>query len=122
MDNSPKKNKAMKSKIDSWIKQIEDFKKNGLKRADYCHKHQIRLTTFDYWRHQVKDLSAQKESQLVKLPIKIESSVSENIILEYPGGCKLHFPANIAPQILKIFLSRLVIISKTELPMSSLPF
>lgn len=41
------KNKLTKTEL--WTKRIQDFRKSGLSRKEWCQEHQVSLSTLGYW-------------------------------------------------------------------------
>lgn len=96
----------MSSNIEKWKNEFDRWQCSGLTRAEYCRQNNIKLSTFDYWRHRLKDL-APKDSKFVKLPISFSSEI-EPIIIEFPNQIRLKIPNNYHSETLSKILSDLL--------------
>jgi transposase-like protein len=99
----------MNTNKEVWIKRFQDWENSGSTRTDYCRKHQIPVSTFDYWRQRIRKESNDKgrDSGLVKLPPLIPQSKPIHFTFEYPSGHKLHVPSDYSPDELKQLVSDL---------------
>jgi hypothetical protein len=52
---------------------IEGFTKSGLRRREYCAKHNIAMTTLDYWRRTQKDRKAKLVEVAIERAIRPDS-------------------------------------------------
>jgi len=83
----------MKTKKDIWIQRFRDWEESGLRRAEYCRRHQIPVSTFDFWRQKIrKETVDSSERHLVKLPVLIKPSEPSFFTIEYPTGHKIKVP------------------------------
>ena len=48
-----------------WIGILEEWKQSGLGRGEYCKRHKLRLSTFDYWKRKIT--SKENGNGLVKI-------------------------------------------------------
>lgn len=48
-----------------WIEILQIWEESGLSRGEYCKEHQIRLSTFDYWKRKLK--ANRTSTSLVKI-------------------------------------------------------
>jgi hypothetical protein len=50
---------------------LEEFKRSGLSRQEFCQQRSIPLTTFDYWRseHGIKSLKQARRPQMVAVEV-----------------------------------------------------
>ena len=109
---------------------VEDFRKSGLNRTDYCNAHSYHPNTFDGWikkmsrpiergkwaKNKVKGLKNHKEHKhSVLVPLKIDdvpsTIVSPSFELRYPNGVSLIMSSLPATE----NLSRIIHIYRPEL-------
>jgi hypothetical protein len=55
---------------------IDGFAKSGMTRREYCEKHNIPITTFDYWRRAQK-----RKPKLVEVAIETQPSAGFALVL-----------------------------------------
>ena len=55
---------------------VDGFAKSGMTRREYCEKHNIPITTFDYWRRAQK-----RKPRLVEVAIKTQPSAGFALVL-----------------------------------------
>jgi hypothetical protein len=55
---------------------VDGFAKSGMKRREYCEKHNIPITTFDYWRRARK-----RKPKLLEVAIETQPSAGFALIL-----------------------------------------
>jgi hypothetical protein len=55
---------------------VDGFAKSGMTRREYCEKHDIRVTTFDYWRRARKS-----KPKLVEVAIETQPSAGFALVL-----------------------------------------
>ena len=61
---------------------VDGFAKSGMTRREYCEKHNMPITTFDYWRRTRK--SAPKPVE-----VAIETQASAGFALVLPNGRRI---------------------------------
>ena len=77
----PAENGRMRSKQE--IRGLVDgFAKSGVRRQKYCEKHNIPVTTFDYWRRA-------RKSQPRLVEVAIETQPSEGFALVLANGRRI---------------------------------
>lgn len=54
---------------------VDGFAKSGMTRREYCEKHNIPITTFDYWRR------AQRKPRMVEVAIETQPSAGFALVL-----------------------------------------
>ncbi len=55
---------------------VDGFVKSGMTRREYCEKHHIPITTFDYWRRAQK-----RKPKLVEVAIEAQPSAGFAVVL-----------------------------------------
>ena len=55
---------------------VDGFAKSGMTRREYCEKHNVPITTFDYWRRAQKRMS-----RLVEVAIEAQPSAGFALVL-----------------------------------------
>jgi len=55
---------------------VDGFAKSGMTRREYCEKHNIPITTFDYWRRAQK-----RKPRLVEVAIETQRSAGFALVL-----------------------------------------
>jgi hypothetical protein len=55
---------------------VDGFAKSGMTRREYCEKHNIPITTFDYWRR-----AAKRKPRLVEVAIETQPSAGFALVL-----------------------------------------
>jgi len=68
---------------------VDGFAKSGMTRREYCEKHNIPITTFDYWRR------AQKRKPRV-VEVAIETQPSAGFALVLANGRRIESSWNFA--------------------------
>ncbi len=63
--------KQVGSQREFWEKHLRDYNKSGLSYAEYCRRHDLKGSTFSYWR---KKLSASPQGQPAFVELKIAAS------------------------------------------------
>lgn len=86
---------ATQSKSDFWQKHIADWKTSGLPQAAYCDQHNLKLSTFTYWR------SKQSESRPKLVPVSMPPT-ADLAELSLPGGIHLQLPVSALEQTLPV--------------------
>jgi transposase-like protein len=76
---------------EKWLEIFSKWEQSGLTRTEYCRRHKLALTTFDYWRRKFRMTSGIKP-ELVKLSVKSPQSPAP-LVLELTGGYRLIVPA-----------------------------
>lgn len=78
-----------------WKKKFQDWEKSGLTRTQFCRKHQISVSTFDYWRQRIRKMdegAADQEQGLVKLTFSTKPTEPAFYSVVFPNGLKLQVP------------------------------
>ncbi|WP_444931878.1 IS66 family insertion sequence element accessory protein TnpA [Microbulbifer sp. SSSA002] len=73
------------SKSDFWMMHVTKWKDSGLSQTAYCREHQLRLSTFTYWRGK----EAKKTPKLIPLSVSPRST-DETVVVTLPGNAKIH--------------------------------
>jgi transposase-like protein len=60
-----------KRSADEMRRMVEEFQGSGLTRRDFCERHDIAITTLDYWRH-----AQSGPARLVKVEVAASESAS----------------------------------------------
>ena len=69
---------------------VDGFAKSGMKRREYCEKHNIPITTFDYWRR------AQKKRKPRLVEVAIETQPTAGFALVLANGRRIESSWNFA--------------------------
>lgn len=86
-----------------WFIRIEGWQKSGLSQAEYCRRHDLKLSNFYNWslkyRQQQSDSNLPRDRNAFKpdfIPVALQSASSE-MTLSY-GDISLHFPMSPSPE------------------------
>ena len=60
---------------------LEEYKTSGLSRREFCQKRSIPLTTFDYWRTQLR-----AKPRLVKVEVARPDQAAQSLTLRLANG------------------------------------
>lgn len=60
---------------------VEEFAASGLTRREFCSQRGISLTTFDYWRHQLRT-----RPRLVKVEVARAAATAQSFTLRLANG------------------------------------
>ncbi len=60
---------------------VEEFSASGLRRREFCNQRGIALTTFDYWRQQLRS-----KPRLVKVEVARPESAAQSFTLRLANG------------------------------------
>jgi hypothetical protein len=60
-----------KRSADEMRRMVEEFQGSGLTRREFCERHQIAVTTLDYWRH-----AQSGPARLVKVDVSASEAAS----------------------------------------------
>ncbi|WP_043319729.1 hypothetical protein [Microbulbifer sp. HZ11] len=83
------------SKTDFWQQHIADWHASGLSQAAYCDQHNLKLSTFTYWRSK----QSKPRPKLIPVSMPTTSDLAE---LSLPGGIQLQLPVTALEQTLPI--------------------
>lgn len=92
--------KASKGPAQDWRGHIEQYLGGGLSRREYCQRHQLALSTFDYWRRRLRKEGAPATSsssralEVVRVEVDMASVVgSAPLELVVGNGRMIRIPA-----------------------------
>ncbi|WP_250465090.1 IS66 family insertion sequence element accessory protein TnpA [Microbulbifer litoralis] len=83
------------SKSDFWQQHIQTWKESGLSQAAYCQQHDLKLSTFTYWRHK------QNKGRRKLVPVSI-TAPDTPVELALPGGIHMQLSASALEQTLPL--------------------
>lgn len=83
------------SKSDFWQQHISAWKDSGLSQAAYCQQHDLKLSTFTYWRNK------QNKGRRKLMPVSIPAP-DASVELALPGGIHMQLPASALEQTLPL--------------------
>ncbi|WP_308363770.1 MULTISPECIES: IS66 family insertion sequence element accessory protein TnpB [unclassified Microbulbifer] len=83
------------SKSDFWQQHIRAWKDSDLPQAAYCQKHELKLSTFTYWRNK------QSKSRRKLMPVSIPAP-DATVELALPGGIHMQLPVSALEQTLPL--------------------
>ena len=83
------------SKSAFWQQHITDWQSSGISQPDYCAKHNLKLSTFTYWRGK----QSKSRSKLVPVPMPPTAALAE---LSLPGGIHIQLPVSALEQALPL--------------------
>ena len=92
------------TKENHWKKKFQDWEKSGLTRTQFCRKHQIPVSTFDYWRQRIRKAMenfGKQEPGLVKLTVTPEPPKPVIYSVIFSNGTNLQVPDNYSSESLK---------------------
>lgn len=85
-----------KSQMESyWKYHIENAKKNGVSKAEYCKSNKLSEKQFYYWQRKLADNNIKKtkeekkESKFIQVKVKEKDNNSSEIIMKLPHGVTL---------------------------------
>src|SRR3954470_16946694 len=81
-----------------WLKLIEEFRSGDLQQKEFAAKHDIYLSTFQYWLYRkAKAVRVESNSSPRFLPVPVVSSpapkarVGSEVLVEFRDGMKVRF-------------------------------
>lgn len=83
------------NKSDFWQQHIADWQSSGLSQAAYCDKHNLKLSTFTYWRGK----QSKTRPKLMPVAMPVTATFAE---LSLPGGIQLQLPVSALEQTLPV--------------------
>jgi hypothetical protein len=89
---------------------IEDFKRSGQTRKDFCAAQQMAVYVFYYWQRKYRDETrglAQGSFVAVRTNGKMQESPGKEsvITVQYPNGVSLQVPVGSSVQVLRTLIS-----------------
>lgn len=63
---------------------VEEFAKSGMTRREYCEKHNVPITTLDYWRR-ARRRSPRKRAKLVEVAIEAQPQATGFVLVLVNG-------------------------------------
>jgi hypothetical protein len=70
---------------------LDSFAKSGMTRREYCEKHNLAITTLDYWRRAQK-----KKPQLVEVALETQAQPDAGFTLVLGNGRRIESSWNFA--------------------------
>ncbi|MCW8128357.1 IS66 family insertion sequence element accessory protein TnpA [Microbulbifer halophilus] len=86
---------STESKSDFWQQHIDAWKGSGLSQTAYCQRHDLKLSTFTYWRN--KQNKGRRKLVPVSMPVQ-----DAPVELALPGGIHMQLPASALEQTLPL--------------------
>lgn len=84
-------------KRDFWQDHFDAWKQSGLTRGEYCRQHDLKLSTFGYWRQR---LGAPKRTGKL-IPVQVATNAT---VVIGAGGVRLEVPAALLDEVLPVVL------------------
>ncbi|WP_444944608.1 IS66 family insertion sequence element accessory protein TnpA [Microbulbifer sp. ZKSA006] len=78
---------TQQSKSDFWKEHVTQWKASDLSQAAYCQQHQLKLSTFTYWR------SKQSKNTAKLMPITMPPSQT-SMVMTLPGNIQIQLPTS----------------------------
>jgi transposase-like protein len=75
---------------------VEDFAQSGMRRREYCQRHNIGISTLDYWRRAQK-----RKPKLVEVAMETELQPAGGFALVLANGRRIESPWKFAEADLK---------------------
>lgn len=77
------------------LELVRSFPKSGLSRTEFCRRHNLPVSTFDYWRRtaQIEEASSTFEGQFVEVRVEDTEDLrsTQDMEIELPYGVKIRF-------------------------------
>jgi transposase-like protein len=97
-----------------WRRHVAAFEASGQTRAAYCSAHPLSGSTLDYWRRRLRserDGTTGKASLPAFVPVQIKAATPDldraAVVLDWPGGMRMHVARDADPAWLAQVLSGL---------------
>ena len=75
---------------------LDRYERSGLSQTAFCLRHDVALSTLQYWRRRARDTDQEPRRSFVEVPQVTGMSralAGEAVIVELPGGARLEVPA-----------------------------
>jgi hypothetical protein len=102
---------------DEWLKLLTEYETSGLQQKDFCAKHDLSLSTFQYWLYRRSKKSDSQSGPATKfLPVEVVPSpalsarreqATSGVIVELPGGVRVQLSSDVPARYLAEFLAGL---------------
>jgi hypothetical protein len=79
-----------------WKKHIETWQSSGLSQAAFCRQQNLNANTFSSRLHAFRSQCATKSPTLI--PVQIQHTLSETLVLQLVEGHRLELPTTISAQ------------------------
>lgn len=97
-----------------WRRHVVAFEASGRARSAYCRAHRLSGSTLDYWRRRLRSevgAKADKASLPAFVPVQIKAAAPDldrlAVVLDWPGGMRMHVARDADPAWLAQVLSGL---------------
>ena len=80
-----------------WRLHTDAWRQGELTQLDYCTAHGLSTKSLRRWLRREEMESADPNSTLTLVPVKVVKAAPEHIILHSPGGWRVELPAGEAP-------------------------
>ena len=68
-----------RKKATEWQELVGQYERSGLTRKQFCDKHALVLSTFDYWRHKLRRMNEAAHDETVFIALSTETeAVTKN--------------------------------------------
>lgn len=102
--------KAGEHHAHDWRCHVERYLRGGLSRREYCQRHQLALSTFDYWRRRLRKEEAPAPSsravEVLRVDLEVASAMGSAALEVVVGkGRVIRVPAGFDAQTLERLLA-----------------
>jgi hypothetical protein len=84
------------SKFRDWTRHIKNWEASGLSQRAYCEREGLKISTFDYWRRQIRANTEvvkpekKRSTALTLVPVHVSDNPAQDpLILRSPTGWEL---------------------------------
>jgi len=78
---------------EAWRRSIEAWSGSGLSQAAFCERHDLALSTFQWWRRRLAERKHNEPGGFVEVRVASESrSPGDPVRLTFPSGLRLYVP------------------------------
>ena len=91
-----------------WLRTMGAQQRSGLTQVEFCQRNELALSTFQYWRRQLRDTEAEAVAEFVEVrpktvapepqadrPQAEGSDCAEDFELTFPSGLRLRVPRQV---------------------------
>ena len=90
---------------DEWLKLLSEYETSGLQQKDFCAKHDLSLSTLQYWLYRGSKKSGSQSGPVTKfLPVEVVPSPAlsarreqptSGVMVELPSGVRVHLSSDV---------------------------
>ena len=79
----------------TWQAHLQKWRASGMTRSAFCARHQLKVSTLDYWQRRLRDVAQEKPAHAVGkarlIPVEVLPSVEARYEVRFTNGRQLIF-------------------------------